>query len=64
MFKIEINCDNDAFCVDLGGSIAEILREVADNVSGLKPCKVLESTLFDPSGNAVGFAKFEETQEP
>lgn len=49
-YKIEINCDNQAFELDWEGEVIRILQSLID--SNLSKCK-----LFDINGNSVGFAK-------
>lgn len=49
-FKLEINCDNDAFGDTPGIEVAAMLREIADAVEeGAEACPI-----FDANGNTVG----------
>ena len=51
-FKIEIDCDNDAFD-ERSGEVARILRELIDRRDDNS------GKLYDLNGNAVGFWRFQ-----
>jgi hypothetical protein len=62
-FKLEIECDNDAFCADglpdesvRGAEIARILRDLADKMED----GCLSASLRDANGNRAGFAEINE----
>jgi len=56
MFRLDVECDNDAFSDDPTAEVARILRGLAQRLTGASPDESFP--LRDMNGNGVGSAEF------
>jgi hypothetical protein len=63
-FKLQFECDNDAFVDDMNGMIANTLVRLADKIyHTLSDITEEEFTLRDINGNYIGVAKLTEDSD-
>lgn len=61
-FRLELECDNEAFCAYGDESRGEEVARILDHISNQVRDDYVKGIAYDSNGNNVGFYKFYEDQ--